>query len=624
MNELFRSELHRYRLWTAALAVVHLAVLGFFTRIVDPLQQPLLVYQLAGGIYALCGLLLGLHQFVTHRRSSAWLFLLHRPLPPRRIAFALVGSAAVSLTIALVVPLALIVGGQAIWSARVVDLRHGLLPIATLLVSLSAYLAGAYSALSTSRLAILVVAAPAFVLTGAATGPAAIAAQAVVVAALLALVASAFKPDLTTPPLRFGVQLAHAVPLAVGVNFLFVAVGGLAFQLGWILLGSHPLNSTPPRGGFVEAVRAEGRDLLDAGLAAAAEGGSSGAENAEIAFEREQVRISDVWTTGPELPRLATRHELTNFAPAEIDDERRNLRITFSHDDLRFHRVALADGSAAGSLGLGPEPGEPFPGVPIVDGSGVALFAGAVHRYDVESGHWRRWLRMPEGESVAAPPESAGEAIALVTDRSLLIYEPRTAAEGAELLPRLRIAIPAPIGELARIDFVERLDGLLVSFLVGSGTVDAPGAAWQQIERVDGDGARRVIVRRDLRADFPTFVRYRREWVSPLFARVEERLRHLFASSHPLTARAPVELPVAVMALALLLHVAAAAAAFALLRRGDLSSAMRWSWVVAGALGGPPAALALWLLRPERFAAVAVSRERAIAPGLAAGLPSAN
>ena len=43
-----------------------------------------------------------------------------------------------------------------------------------------------------------------------------------------------------------------------------------------------------------------------------------------------------------------------------------------------------------------------------------------------------------------------------------------------------------------------------------------------------------------------------------------------------------------------------------------------------GALGGPPAAVALWLLRPERFAAVVVSRERAIAPGLAADLPSAN
>jgi hypothetical protein len=450
--------------------------------------------------------------------------------------------------------------------------------------------------LSPARLAVLVLVAPGVAVAGAASGPAAVAAQATMVSALLALVAGAFRPDLTTPPLSAPVQLAHAAPLALGVQFLLVVVGGLAVQIGWIVLGTHPLNSTPPPGGFVEASRAEGRDLLAAGLAA-------GAVSAELAVEREQVRISEVHTLGPQLPRIPRRHELTNFAPVEIDDESRNERVTFSHDDLLFHRRSLADGTAAGELGLGVAPSAPFPGVPVVDGSGVAVLRDSVARYDAEAGAWRPWLRAPAGETIASMPESAGEAIALLTDRSLLLFEPRAAAEGAELAPRIRAELPAPIGDLERVDFIERLDGLLVSFLAGRGTVDAPGAAWQQIVRVGGDGRSEIVARRELEPDFPILLRTRREWISPLFAKLEERLAHLFAARDPLAARGPAPgLPAGIVALALVLHLASAGAAWRWLRRRELASTVRWTWVVACALGGPPAAVALWLVRPERFA----------------------
>ena len=89
MRELWRAELLRFRTWAIAAAIVHLAVLGFFARLVDPLQQPDFVHAIVAGVYFVAGLLLGLYQMGSYRRPNAWLNLLHRPLPPGRIVAAL-------------------------------------------------------------------------------------------------------------------------------------------------------------------------------------------------------------------------------------------------------------------------------------------------------------------------------------------------------------------------------------------------------------------------------------------------------------------------------------------------------------------------------------------------------
>ena len=91
MTDLFKSELLRFRLWTAAAALVHAGLLGFLTRLVDLAQQPLQVYQIFGISYAVIGTLLGLYQMGSYRRPNQWLSLLHRPLHRLRIAGALGG-----------------------------------------------------------------------------------------------------------------------------------------------------------------------------------------------------------------------------------------------------------------------------------------------------------------------------------------------------------------------------------------------------------------------------------------------------------------------------------------------------------------------------------------------------
>jgi hypothetical protein len=597
MNELFRSEWKRYAGPAAGLALLHLAVLGFFTRIVDPLQQPLLVYRIAGLVYAIAGLGFGLVQIASHRRPSAWLFLLHRPVAPWRIAAAIVGSGALLVGLAIAAPLFAIVAGQAIWSARVVDARHFLLPLAAFLIAFATYLCGVYTRLSPARLALTALVVPIVAVSAAATGIAAVALQLLAVAAMLALAFAAFKPDLTTPPARVSAQIATSLPAAAAAYLVLAVVGGLAYQLGWIVLGSHPMNSVPPAGGLVEASRAEGGALLLAGLDAAAPYGE--AEAAAIALEREQVRLSEARTVGPQLDRLPARGELANIAPVELDDAERNLRITFSHDTMRFHARDLMDGSAKATLGIGGAPGEPFDAVPLVAGERWAIAPSTVYEYDRLAGLFRPRLELPAGETIAAPPALEGETLAILSDRALLLYEPRTADEGAVLRPRLRVPLPRPIGDVVRVDWIERLDGVLVSIVVGRETIDAPGEAFQELLRVDGEGRATPIARREIVSDFPALLRHRRIWLSPLGAWATESAPRLLASSNPLAARAPRAIPASILAFAALVAAASAAASAALLRRSPAPRAVRVAWMAASLCGGPAVTIALWLLRPD-------------------------
>ena len=53
-----------------------------------------------------------------------------------------------------------------------------------------------------------------------------------------------------------------ALPVQVGAYFL-VWMLGYGVEMGWTVSGTHPLNMpVPPKGGYIEADRAEGKDLL--------------------------------------------------------------------------------------------------------------------------------------------------------------------------------------------------------------------------------------------------------------------------------------------------------------------------------------------------------------------------
>ena len=590
MLDFIKSELLRFRPWAIAYAALHLVVLAFLTRVVDLAQQPLFAYQVFAAVYVASGVLLGAYQMGVYRKPNAWLNLLHRPLPHRRLALALMLAAALLLMLGVLLPILVAAGWQEAMTARVLDTRHLWLALSAWLLSVCGYLAGGYAMLANRRYAtasfILLVALALF----AAQGLAAIAVQVAVLAWLAWMLLASFKPDLAAHPRSGAGVLAVALPLQLTVWFA-LALLGFGFEIAWIMQGTHPNNLPVPRvGSSKEVDSAEGPQAMILGL--------QGSRVPEAALWREQAAISDVYTTGAGLDDLPVRNELTNVAPMEFDDELRRVRWVFSHDDMRFHGYGLADPRAVGTLGL--EGQGPFPLPPLPLGKDRLVTREAVYAYDEEQGRIVARLRAPAGEQLVGV-DRAGERLALVTQRAVYYYDARDldTIEGL-LTPRLRVPIPGRVGRLARIDTLELLDGVLVSFTFTRDDFHGEGAPYQALVRVDEAGRAGEVSRRVLDPGYSPYYLYSSWYLSPALHALKKHAVRLFAGYRPefdLPARA---MPRGVYLLAGLLALASILLAAWRLRRIEATGATRLAWIAACGLVGLPALLALWLLYPAR------------------------
>ena len=592
MKDLFKAELLRFRTWAIAAAVVHVLVLGFMSRVVDLAQQPRLVYQVFGMVYVVAGTLLGLYQMGTYRRPNHWLNLLHRPLHRHQVAFALCGAGVAVLLLATALPIAIIATYQETLTARVVDLRHWLLPVAALLLALCGYLAGAYAMLANRRYSVAVVMLPTLFMFSQADGVAALALQLVVLLYLIVLVAIAFKPNLAAPPRGVGSVVATALPVQVGAYFLIWMLG-FGFELLWTAAGSHPLNTPDvPQGGYIAAGQAEPKDRLLTGLAAS--------DDTNAPLWREQVALSDVIVLYPmrELPR---RHQLTNtMQPPEFDDPERRIRWVFSHDRMRFVGYGVLDGRARGELGLGPAHGA-FPGPVLPYANNYVFSPGAAYQYDPEQQRIFPRVQLPEGEVFASPPDAAGDNIGVLSNRALYFYPGREASNTLDLLkPLLRVPLPGPVGHLSNVDLIELLDGYLVSFTFTNGAWAGEMLPYQQVLHVDGEGNVQSVARHVLGFDLPLAYTMRNWWLSPALRELCLATQQLFAAPNPLNDGEIPAPPRHIVILAGVLCLLSLLAAIWLTRRQAHTPLARWSWVLACGVFGVPALVSVWLLFPLR------------------------
>lgn len=590
MANLFIAELQRFRVWALLAFIVHLVVLGFFARLVDPLQQPALVYQLTAAVYALLGLLLGLYQMGGYRRPSTWLNLLHRPVAHPHIALALSAAAIVLLASAIVLPLAIMLIAQDGLTARVVDWRHWGLPVAAVSVAIASYLAAAFAMLAPRRIALFGLVLPALILASTASGIWALLLQFCVIIWLAVLLLAVFKPDLTAPPRPLLVEVMAALPVQMGVWMLLVVLS-LLYQTGWMVLGSHPLNSTPPAGGMVEASRSDGKALLLAGLAVSS--------HPQAPLWREQVAISEVYSSVVQIEEFAQRHQLTNPMPMEFDDKQRR-RWIFSHDDMRFQGISLSDGKPAGVLGIGAA-NNAFALPPLPLSTRALATAQGIFAFSEDSQQIHPRVLLPAGETLASLPAAAGESMTLLSDRALYFFDARKLKSGDQLIEATqRLPLPGAIAGLAGVELIELLDGHLLSLLYGRGSIDGPGLAYQQLLWVDGEGRIETVARRELAPDFPMALRHYDWWTSPLLHTAKQLLRDLFAQASPLAARDLAPRPPAMQAWAGTLLLLSLLVAIWLSARQGLSGPRRWFWIINCGAVGLPALIALRLMHVDR------------------------
>jgi hypothetical protein len=590
MKDLFKGELLRFRTWAIAAALVHVAVLGFMARLVDLAQQPKLVYQVFAMVYAAAGVLLGLYQMGTYRRPNHWLNLLHRPLHRLRIAGALCGAGFVLLAVAVAIPILAIAWYQEALTARVVDARHWLLPVAALLVAACGYLAGAYAMLANRRYSAAAGMLPVVFMFSHAPGVAALAVQAIVLLSLAVLVGIAFKPQLDEPPRHPLAVAATALPVQVAAYFLLWMLG-TGYEIALTALGQHPLNGAQPVAtGYIAAGRMEPKERLVAGLAAS--------RDADAPLWREQAALSDVFVLYP-MRDLPIRGQLTGtMQPLEFSESERATTWTFSHDRMRFVGRGTLDGRPRGELGVGAD-NAPFPGPAMPVGTVYLATPTVAYQYDEDQQRVFPRVRLPAGEVFASTPEAAGENIAVLSDRALYIYPGREAANTLDVLaPVLRMPMPAPVGKLSSIELMELLDGYLVSFTYTNGAWSGEAAPFQQVMRIDGDGRVSQVSRRELTYDLPLAYTMRSWWLSPVLRELCLSVQDLLAPRNPLAAGEIPPPPRFIVLLAAMLCALSLLGAIVLTRRRIATRLARWSWVLACGVVGLPALASLWLLYP--------------------------
>lgn len=591
MIDLFKGELLRFRPWAAAAFLANLAVLGFLSRMVDLAQQPIVVYQVFAAVYAAAGALLGMYQMGSYRKPNQWLNLLHRPMHRLQVAGALTGAGALLLLLAVAVPILLVAAYQDGLTARVVDTRHWLLPVAAWLVGVSGYLAGAYAMVANRRYSFAAFLLPNLFLYAQASGVAMLGVQCVVIAFLTAMLAIAFKPDPATQPRNPAAVLVIALPVQLGAYFL-VWMLGYGVEVAWTVAGTHPLNMpAPPKGGYIEADRAEGKDMLLLGI--------ENSRDPEAALWREQIALSDVYTAYP-LRNLPVQGSLTNLAPMEFGDGDNNLFLVYSHDRARFVTRGLRDQRRIGEMGVGEEQAA-FPAPTMPYGASYLYNARAAYQYDSEQQRMFERIRLPRGEVMASPPEPAGDNLLVLSNRAAYFYPGREAMNGLDVLqPLMRVAMPGPVGNLGRMDVVELLDGYLVSYTytwgAWSGELQHP---FQQVLRVDGKGNAREVARRALLIDLPLLYTNRNTWLSPVLRALCLGAQDLFAADDPLRAK-PEPMPAPVLWLAAICCLLSLLGAVWLSGRQAHSTRGRWGWVLLCGVVGLPALASLWLMYPRR------------------------
>lgn len=598
MIDIFKGELLRFRLWAAAAGVINLVVLGFLSRMVDMAQQPIIVYQIFGAVYAVAGILLGLYQMGSYRKPNQWLNLLHRPLHRLQIAGGLSAASVVLLLVAIALPIVLICFYQSTMTARVVDLRHWLLPVAAWLIAVSGYLAGAYAMVGNRRYSFAAFLLPNLFMYAQASGVAMLGVQLVVIAFLATMLAIAFKPDPSAPSRNPLATLVIALPVQLGAYFL-VWMLGFGVELFWTVSGTHPLNTpTPPKGGSIESDRADGKGMLLLGI--------EGSREPEAALWREQIALSDVVTTYP-LRNLPVQGSLTNLSPLELGDEENNLWLVYSHDRARFVTRGLRDQRRIGEMGVGEEQAA-FPAPTMPYGATYLYNAQAAYQYDSEQQRMFERIRLPAGEVMASPPAPAGDNVLALSDRAAYFYPGREAMNGLDRLqPLMRVPMPGPIGNLSRMDVVELLDGYLVSYTytwgVWSGELQHP---YQQVLRVDGKGQAREVARRAISIDLPSAYTNRNTWLSPVLRAICLGAQDLFAAKNPLRAK-PEPVPAPVLWLAGACCLLSLLGAFWLTGKQVHSARGRWGWVLLCGVIGLPGLASLWLMVPRRETLLSVA-----------------
>lgn len=585
MRELYLSELRRFRKAAFIAAPLHLAGLFLLLRFRDFIHMHAHPQMLLMFIYMLLAFGFGLYQFGTYRQPNRWIWLMHRPMPARQVATAIVGASTTLIGAVIGLPALLALAGNQVLTTRVVDGYHYAVALHATLFAIAAWLCAGYVMLNRSKLGASIIVLPFLLMFSIVSVYQLLVMDMLCILLLAAMVTTTMKPNRHAPPAKAGALLATALPLLLASYFVLAAGGGMIYQYAAIIHGSHPLNSDmPPAGGFTEAVRAEPHDRMLLGLAMS--------KDPRAVAWRTQVK-------GNTVPRYAfldsypVRNQVGPLSNHEFFDRVNRLNWTYSQDAGAF--IGRAQFTSVRKAVM-PVDSLPILGV-RVPMTGEAIFPHHIATYDPATLSWRDILRVRDDETILGPaaPGMPNRQY-IITDKRIVVMEGKPPMREVFGIP-----LPGEGTDLVGVDVATVDDGALIDIVFGKRLIDGVPGGDQVVLHLDAQGRATEVARRPLTHDFPTLFEHKDWWISPVLHAIDTLPGRLF-DTPALFPPIPLALPrpplawLAALASALL----SAAAGWWWLRRTDAGPQRRTGWIAACLLLGPPAFLTLAVMEARR------------------------
>jgi hypothetical protein len=626
MLSLFMNECRRFKFAAMVFTAVHLVLELLVNRITDIPNTHWNVHMMILFVFMVSGFAFGAYQFGTYRQPSRWLWLLHRPLSPRAIFCALTAASSCLIIIAVGLPALLALGVADLFSARTVDLRHYLMVLQLLVLTIIAWLAGGYVMLNRKYSAIVVLLLPYLLLIHFAPAPLMLACGALCLALMLVLAEGVFNPARLNPRAGSASMQIAAVVLMIGMYIGLVTTETIAFRsiAAMTEKGMAGRQQSVP-GGHINA-RSRHRDVLLEALA-----GSSDARVPQWRTTLAQLKIDERHYNEGVVAEMGNffplRGELGNSDSPQFRNHATNTEWTFSHDTMRYHLRDLDTGADRGWYGAGgANDPEPFPSVPVapwwVPGELPLLTAHRLYRISADKPKPQTVISLPAREFFSGTPIAAEGRHFLLTNLHLSAFRQQQQGDTTTFAPLFQIPLPGPFSDFIRADIAGVADGMLVALTSGARMADGFNSAPQVLYYVGSNLVPQLVGQRALVHPYPTLYEHRAWITSPLLFAVQAATDFSLSQSvipdRDNSVWAHLQLldrPAQASLAAILLTVLSGIAGWHWLRQSTLTTRQKAGWVLACLVFGLPALLAMLVLQSgaSRHAAAAAPQAQPFA-----------
>lgn len=586
MLNLFKTEMLHFRNWAVGFAVFYFLVLYYLYSVgVAFFEWPVSNMGLLGQV--VIGASFGVVQMKLHKRPNEWLYLLHRPLSPRKIFVAITLAGCCLLLAAVTLPALILVVAMDVDGRLLVEFRHYLFPLYSCGLLLTAYFCGCLSVLSPNRLAFVAIAICAFIIAPFFNFNSAILVNSVFTLTwAFCLAYQSFKPDLA----RNFQRIRQLLLSELGIQF------GILWGLGLVIniyysatIDENSPSRAPAQGSDYHAFQLSPRERILYAL--------ENSSHPEAAFLSQQTLLGEITQVrNPHRFSHPVRHQLPQYDnQLLLNDEDRRESWSFSHNTMMFQGRLETTGEFAGWLGSNGfhdelQAAEPFISVPWVTGNAYIIDDSRIFHLDWDTRLLKQRFASDDGARFTDSLAIADNLTTLLSEKFLYLFAtPEFIDPNRPLKPVARVEIPSPDNPVMRtIDVLELIDGFLVSALVDR-TATAVGndfarlnRARLQVTRTRQGKENEIVASMELPTSFSSFFLYNTLVVSPGLRSLSDLLFGLarqknVESTLPLfTLRLPGE----TYSQMLLLCLSSAALVAWLLRRSDLPGRIKGFWIV--------------------------------------------